>query len=157
MLSDLIAKWKNNWDAICHFESLKKFGTSCLFRNFFVNAFQSKILNFVFVAIRKSWKSNNGLESLNKEYNLRCISNKTRKIIKTSFQFMSDRAQVKRLQPRKRNTQTIQRQQIQAFKQNILEFILNIDADKLCTQNELEQATRSIFEKITASINLTHE
>lgn len=70
---------------------------------------------------------------------------------------MSDRAQVKRLQPRKRNTQTIQRQQIQAFKQNILEFILNIDADKLCTQNDLEQATRSIFEKITASIYLTHE
>ena len=70
---------------------------------------------------------------------------------------MSDRAQVKRLQPRKRNSQTILRQRIQTFKQNILECILNIDVDKLCTQNDLEQTTRSIFEKITASIDLTDE
>ena len=119
--------------------------------------FEAKCKKSVYVAIRKRCKSNNGLESLNREYNISCTSNKTRKIIKSSFQFMSDRAQVKRLQPRKRNTQTIQRQQIQNFKKNILEFISNIDVDNLCTQNDLKQTTRSIFEKITASIYLTDE
>ena len=97
------------------------------------------------------------MESLNRQYNERCSSNKTRKIIKSSFEFMSDRAYVKRLQQRKRNHQTIQRQNIQYFKQQMLEYIYKIDITQLNTKSDIELVTRSIFDQITATIHLTDE
>ena len=112
---------------------------------------------FLIFAIRKSKSSNNSIESLNRRYNESCVSNKTRKIIKCSFEFLSDQAQVKRLKQRKRNTQTLQRQQTLLFKQHMLKLILQIDISKLTNQSELQHVTRTLFNAITSTINLTDE
>ena len=94
---------------------------------------------------------------MNRRYNENCVSNKTRKIIKSSFQYLSDQAQVKRLKQRKRNTQTLQRQKTLLFKRHMLELILQIDVSKLSNPSELEHVTRSLFNEITSTINLTDE